>query len=69
MIDKAVDHAPRACAHIVWHVHVLRMFTEREQEELVNKISWRKDPGENLFGICQSTLSPGRQVRYSLTKY
>jgi len=39
MIDKAVDHAPRACAHIVWHVHVLRMFTEREQEELVNKIS------------------------------
>jgi hypothetical protein len=37
MIDKAVDHAPRACAHIVWHVHVLRMFTEREQDELVNK--------------------------------
>jgi len=29
---------------IVWHVHVLRMFTEREQEELVNNtstyISW-----------------------------
>jgi hypothetical protein len=22
--------------NIVWHVHVLRMFTEREQEELVN---------------------------------
>ena len=21
---------------IVWHVHVLRMFTEREQEELMN---------------------------------
>lgn len=43
MIDKAVDHAPRACAHIVWHVHVLRMFTEREQEELVNKISAHVD--------------------------
>jgi hypothetical protein len=31
MIDKAVDHAPQTWAHIVWHVHVLRMFTEREQ--------------------------------------
>ena len=51
-----LDHAPRACAHIVWqiritkprccgvaklvwHVHVLRMFTDREQEELMNKIA------------------------------
>jgi len=24
---------------IVWHVHVLRMFTFREQEELMNKIA------------------------------
>jgi hypothetical protein len=24
---------------IVWHVHVLRMFTDREQGELVNKIA------------------------------
>jgi hypothetical protein len=40
MIDKVVDHAPRACVDIVWHVHVLRMFTEREQDELVNNTTW-----------------------------
>jgi hypothetical protein len=38
------DHAPRTCVDIVWHVHVLRMFTFREQEELMNNtstyISW-----------------------------
>ena len=32
---------PRCCgvAKLVWHVHVLRMFTVREQEELMNKIA------------------------------
>jgi len=22
MIDKAVDHAPRACADVVWHIRI-----------------------------------------------
>ena len=26
------------CREFVWHVHVLPMFTEREQEELVNSV-------------------------------
>ena len=68
-----LDHAPRACAHIVWqiritnprcsgvvklvwHVHVLRMSTDREQEELMNAIA-------NQY--CRRD----EQVKYSLTKF
>jgi hypothetical protein len=49
-----------ALYYIVWQVHVLPMFTPREQDELVNNnyvLHFRLEiliVSLNLFGICQT---------------
>jgi hypothetical protein len=66
MIDKTSPPYGEHCRQFVWHVHVLRMFTEREQDELVNNIL--TSPGGKLFGNCQSISGWSQQVINSLTK-
>ena len=47
MIDKTSPPYGEHCRQFVWHVHVLRMFTEREQDELVNKVANQYPDGAN----------------------